>query len=276
MFNDLHLHHKPGRKSVDPKKLVAAMDQAGVEKLALMSWYGGTIEEQAENIEQVARIAAGSPDRIYPLAWVEPAIGTPLEYLEKLVTKKGFRGFKMIPNRWYPYEERLVPYYEKMVALRTPCLFHSGILYFHTLSSKYCRPVFYEDLFRVSDFRFALAHISWPWTAECLALSGQWRSARDRGETSAEFFIDITPGTPEFCREEILGKLLAFGSEKSLVFGTDGMVSGDDSEAGFPALKSVWKSHGSRDRKLFRKLSYPAATVKAILSGNFLRFFGEA
>ncbi|GEM_PF-4217450 len=81
MFCDIHLHHKPGKKEVDTSQLLAVMDKSGVEKIALFSWYGANLEEQEENIRQVEKIFSAAPDRIYGLAWIEPAHGTKLEFL---------------------------------------------------------------------------------------------------------------------------------------------------------------------------------------------------
>ena len=268
-YTDFHVHHHPEHGRIDAKVLLNQMDRAGLEKIALMSWYGGSLEEQSANIDAVAEVLAEAPERIYGLAWIEPRHKTPLDYLEKVIADKKYRGFKMIPNGWYPCDEQLFPYYRKMVELNAPCLFHSGILYFPTYSSKHCRPVYYEDLIKVDRFRFALAHISWPWTDECLALFGQWRSSRRKGTTS-EMFIDTTPGTPPFYREDALKNLMEFGAEDAMLFGTDCLVGKpEDSDR----QAETWQERIESDTLIYRKLAVSDKVIEKILRRNFDRFF---
>jgi predicted TIM-barrel fold metal-dependent hydrolase len=82
----------------------------------------------------------------------------------------------MIPDHWYPYDEFMYPIYEKAEKLGVPIIFHSGILFGFKDSSRFCRPVNYEVLLNFPDLKFALAHISWPWVDECIALWGRFRS----------------------------------------------------------------------------------------------------
>jgi predicted TIM-barrel fold metal-dependent hydrolase len=141
---------------------------------------------------------------------------------------------------------------------------HSGILYFETFSSRFCRPAYYEALLQVPRFRFALAHIGWPWTDECLALFGQARSAKKSGYSTAEMYIDITPGTPPDYRENALRHLLNFGADDYLIYGTDLF------------LANVVSSAAARIKKeliLFRKLKMTGKTADKILRRNFERFF---
>jgi predicted TIM-barrel fold metal-dependent hydrolase len=273
-YADIHIHQNyvnPAEK-VDVKSLLNSMDRVGIEKIAVISAYGENLQQQETNIDIAARIIAQCPDRLYGLAWIEPAHHTPLEFLEKVICEKKFRGFKMIPNHWYPCEEKLIPYYEKIAELNVPCLFHSGILYFKTYSSKYCRPVYYEDLIRIKNFRFALAHISWPWTDECLALYGQWRAAKHSLCITSEMFIDITPGTPSFYRKEALKKLLLFNAEDGLIFGTDFKLTTHDFSYIQP---EQWEKRINDDKEIFNQIGVSAETTEKIFYKNFLRFFGD-
>lgn len=270
-YVDIHVHHQPGQGKFRVKSLLHAMDKADVERIALMSWYGENLEEQRRNVDDVAGILRECPDRIYGLAWIEPKHNTPLSDLERIICEQKYRGFKMIPNGWYPYDQALFPYYEKIAALNVPCLFHSGILFLHTFSSKYCRPVFFEDLFKVERFRFALAHISWPWTDECLALFGQWRSLKKKMGLTSEMFIDTTPGTPPEYREEALKRLIAYQARDSLLFGTDHMVSpGCD----FEKLVNGWKSGVRNDARIYDNIRNVDDISEHVFYMNSERFFG--
>jgi predicted TIM-barrel fold metal-dependent hydrolase len=240
------------------------MDKAGLEHMAILSWYGHSLEEQKLNIRHTGKFIAQAPDRFYGLAWIEPRHKTPLGLLDWVVCEQKFRGFKMIPNQWYPCEERILKYCEKMAALRVPCLFHSGILYFETFSSRFCRPAYYEALLQVPRFRFALAHISWPWTDECLALFGSARSARQSGHSTAEMFIDISPGTPADYRKEALRHLMNFGTEDFLVYGSDVFLADE-------YITTKLK----RDLDLFKKLKISRQSIDKICRHNFERFFSR-
>ncbi len=270
-YTDVHVHHLPNGKEITAKSILNAMDKTGLEKIAIISWYGEDLDEQERNIEETAKIISECSDRLYGLAWIEPKHNTPIDSLEKIIYDRKYRGFKMIPNTWYPGEERILPYYEKMAELGVPCLFHSGILYFHTYSSKYCRPVYYEDLIKINKFKFALAHISWPWTDECLALFGQWRALKNKYKITSEMFVDTTPGTPPEYREDALRKLLAFGAENVMLFGTDNTISGQHIDN----VTEIWKTHLQKDINIYKKLSVPESTIEKILSANFERFFSK-
>ncbi|MDD2708475.1 MAG: amidohydrolase family protein [Verrucomicrobiae bacterium] len=261
-FNDIHVHLYEKQTS-SARELLKNMDKLGVEKVALLSWYGDDLRKQRENIERMASLVAVCPDRLYGMAWIEPRIKTPLDMLDWAVEKKGCRGFKMIPNHWYPYEERILRYGERMAQLDVPCLFHSGILYFKTFSSRFCRPVYYEDLLTIKNFRFALAHVSWPWTDECLALFGEFRCMRAQGCASAEMFIDLTPGTPPNYRRQVVERLITFGAEDFMLYGTDANFDG--------IMDSARIKRG--DSSLFRQLKLGKNTIEKIARKNFDRFF---
>ena len=262
-YADIHVHHK--HTGTTASSILKTMDEVGLEKICLISWYGKNLEQQKKNLEEVAAIMSECPQRIYGLAWIEPRHKTPLELLEWAVCEKKYRGFKMIPNKWSPDEEWLFPYYEKMAELGVPCLFHSGILYFEHLSSRYCRHVNYEELIRVSNFTFALAHISWPWTDECLALFGQARALKTRVGYTSEMFIDITPGTPPDYRIDAFRRLISFGAEDNMILGTD---LGSDN-------LSAFKKQIENELRIFEKLELSQNVIKKICYDNFHKFFGE-
>jgi predicted TIM-barrel fold metal-dependent hydrolase len=81
----------------------------------------------------------------------------------------------------------------------------------------------FEPLLEIPNLRFALAHVSWPWCDENLAVYGFWNSRKEHGTTSAEMFIDTTPGTPHIYRREVFSKIYTIGYdiENNLIFGTD-------------------------------------------------------
>jgi len=265
-FNDIHVHCY-GRKDseVSSSELLKVMDKAGMDHIAVISWYGHDLKEQKANIIQTGKFIAEAPDRLYGLAWIEPLHKMPLSLLDWAIGDLKYKGFKMIPNNWHPCDEPILKYCERMAAMQAPCLFHSGILYFETFSSRFCRPVYYEALLKVPRFRFALAHVSWPWTDECLALFGQARSAKMTGHSTAEMFIDITPGTPPDYRENALRHLLNFGAEDFMIYGTDFSLSGISAQSSAGAIK--------KELALYKKLGMSCGTTDKIVRRNFEKFF---
>jgi len=113
--------------------------------------------------------------------------------------------------------------WERIAKTGKPILSHSGILYGNGPWSQYNRPVGFEPLFEIPRLRFALAHVSWPWCDENLAVYGFWQSRKNRKTTSAEMFIDTTPGTPKIYRREVFNKIynIGYNIENNIIFGTD-------------------------------------------------------
>lgn len=272
-YKDTHVHYSGDAVSGTAKSILKIMDEVGVERIALISMWGKDLGEQEKNIEQAHKVISECPDRLYGLAWIEPKHDTPLELLDKVISDKGFRGFKMIPNRWYPCDEKLFPYYEKMAGLNAPCLFHSGILHFNTYSSRFCRPIYYEDLISVKNFRFALAHISWPWTDECFALYGQSGAMREYYGATSEMFIDATPGTPKIYREEVFRKILSAREFGRIMYGSDMGMHAQGIEKDPQAFINNWKNSLKRDIDILTKLGASEEAKTKFFSGNFEKFF---
>jgi predicted TIM-barrel fold metal-dependent hydrolase len=182
---------------------------------------GGEIVPPASALAQVMEWAAFSK-RIIPFFWIDPLDGDAFDQVDKAVAA-GIAGFKVISNRFFPGDPRPMQVWEHIAKAGKPILFHSGILYGSGPCSQYNRPVGFEPLFEIPKLRFALAHVSWPWCDECLAVYGYWQSRKGRGSTSTEMFIDTTPGTPGIYRREVFSKIYGIGYdiENNLIFGTD-------------------------------------------------------
>lgn len=290
MIVDCHVHSS-GNESIDT--VLKGMDKARLDKAVVFSPYPSfspemvgrstpttgvtrhlgfsypevTSEKQREAVEFISRLQKEAPDRIIGFIWLEPRLKDAVQILEWAITSKELKGVKMIPDHWYPYDEFMYPIYGKIEELEVPVLFHSGILFGFKDSSRFCRPVNYEVLISFPKLRFALAHISWPWVDECIALWGRFRAAiRERGEKAeVQMFIDITPGTPLIYRRESLQKLIAYGAEDYMLFGTD-CSAGNLSYARY---------HIERDIAILRQeIGVSEATVNKILGGNALKFLG--
>ncbi|MGE5532255.1 MAG: amidohydrolase family protein, partial [Bacteroidota bacterium] len=122
---------------------------------------------------------------------------------------------------WSACDEFMFPIYEQVRDLGKIIHFHSGILYAFGDSSRFCRPALFEALINFPGLRFALAHISWPWTDECIALFGHFRSAAGHRGNESGMWIDTSRGTPDDWRLDALRKAVGFCGTNRLMYGTD-------------------------------------------------------
>lgn len=159
--------------------------------------------------------------------------------------------------------------YKAIAELDKPILFHSGILWDGAFSSIYNRPAGFEVLLGIKGLRFALAHISWPWYDECIAVYGKFLHARRGGYgVSCEMFIDVTPGTPSIYRKDALTKLLKTGYpvENNILFGSDNYIDNYYIHATANTIHN--------DNLIYDELEINQEIRNCIFSGNLKRFLG--
>jgi len=288
MLIDCHVH-SIGNETID--EVIGSMDQYGVDKAIVFAPYPGRFAEkgginaeptgymqfsylgvdeeaQRRSTKFISSLQAEAPDRVIAFAWIEPRLGNAVQNVEEAVTKFKCRGVKMIPDHWYPYDTKFFPLYEKIQEIDVPILFHSGILWGFKDSSRFCRPCNYEVLVNFPKLRFALAHISWPWTDECIALFGRFRAnlrgslLRDERAEGMQMYIDVTPGTPRFYRREVFKKALAYGCGDCMIFGSDSSASN---------LRNA-RHVAEMDKGIIRELGYPDEVINRIQSENIERY----
>ena len=280
MIIDCHVHTNPEVESSEAKskeELLKQLDIAGIDRMVLLSHrpasfakeggtgavMGGQSISPEAALTQVMEWAAFS-QRIIPFYWIDPLEEDAFDQVDKAVAA-GIAGFKVICNRHFPGEDRPMQVWEHIAKANKPMLFHSGILYGNGPWSQFNRPVGFEPLFDVPKLRFAMAHVSWPWYDECLAVYGFWRSRKSRGTSTAELFIDTTPGSPKIYRNEIFGKIYGIGYdiENNLIFGTD--------------CNSIYSSDYAKeilamDKEALEKAGASAEQREKYYSKNILRF----
>ena len=290
MLIDCHVHSRGTEKIGE---VISAMDQSGVDKAVIFAPYPGQLGEGAglnptpteymgfsylevtEDLQRkstrfISSLQAKVPDRIIAFAWIEPRLKNAAKNAEEAVTKYECKGIKMIPDHWYPHEPKFFPLYEKVQELEVPVLFHSGILFGFKDSSRFCRPSNYEVLINFPRLRFALAHVSWPWTDECIALFGRFRAnlrvdqllATEERAMEMQMYIDLTPGTPKFYRRDVFRRALAYGAADYMIFGSDA------SATNFQHAKDV----AEMDRGILIELGYSDEVIQRIQSKNIERF----
>ena len=222
---DCHVHVVG---EVDPAEMIAAMDANGVDRMILLSQPDRkSLDKTRENLLRTKATFDAAGERVSALAWVNPTIDGMADLAAEALTAMGYSGIKIIPDHWYAYEDRLQPFWARMNELAASILFHTGILYGWEDASRFCRPVYLEKLIEYPDIRFAMAHISWPWCEENLAVMGRMRAGARRapdGSRPWQSYVDLTPGTPPHIRRQAVANAIDFCGPDRIMFGTDAKV----------------------------------------------------
>jgi len=265
MILDTHIHiNKP---NIDQAALLAGMKKAGIDGGVLLSlrpaMYKRLDVPQApkERLENLMQWTQGQ-ETLFPFFWIDPTEDDAIGQVE-LAAKRGVAGFKIICSGYFPSDERVIKVCAAIAQTGKPILFHSGILWDGLPSSKYNRPAEFEALMQIDGLRFALAHMSWPWTDECLAVFGKIAQA---GNVKCQMFIDITPGTPPIYRKEALTKLFTIGYKVAdkVLFGSDCTVPEYGSE-----YARTWID---RDNAIYNELGLDQEQREKIFHKNLKNF----
>lgn len=268
MAIDVHVHTRGGE---DGGKILKALDDAGLERIVLLAVpphrngpEGETPPKDAhkKSIDDMVRMVAPDPDRLIGFAWIEPTLPDAREAIDYAFGEKNLRGVKMIPNHWYPADERAQACYKKIEEHGKPMLFHTGILWGTSDTSQYCRPAYYEIMLHYPGIRFAMAHISWPWTDECMAVNGKFRARQGAERTS---YIDITTGAPRIWKVDAMRKVFAYLGDDHVLYGSDSSRAEDGEDL---------KRHLAEDRSILRDAGASPETMERVFSTNALSWLG--
>lgn len=274
---DMHIH--TNTTDPDPSRLLAAMEESGT--------YGGCIFSTRplcpsyakglpfdDRLRQIFRWCEGNEDRLFPVVWLHPDEEDVLEKV-RIANEQGVSGFKFICTSFYPSEDRFIEIAHAIAETGKPMFLHSGIHYspdgFH-VDLDYNRPAAFTRLATVPGLRFSMGHCSWPWIDECIALFGKimHRAATmPAGTKRTEMYLDLTPGTPEYCREELLYKLYSFSQNTGdfILHGTDQVAEHYDA----PRVKERIQ----RDRAILDRHGVSLAMRERAYSDNLMRFLGK-
>jgi predicted TIM-barrel fold metal-dependent hydrolase len=208
---------------------------------------------------------------LFPFLFLDPSAADAIEQVRYAVAQ-GMFGFKVICNRCYPGDEKCMPVYREIARLGKPLMFHSGILYDGEFSSRFCRPTEFEALLWVPNLRFSIAHLSWPWLDECIALYGKFIHTSARGKAApAKLYLDNCPGTPPIYRREALAKIFTVGypaMTERVMFGVDSRYN--------PYKTQYAKDCIERDNNIYDELHLPDETRERIFHRNLMEFLGVA
>jgi len=264
MAIDVHIHT---RGTEDGAEILKAMDRVGLERVVLLGVPPYESDEAQRSkrphqvvVDKLAQQVQADPDRLIGFAWIEPPLPDAVQAVDYALGEKGLLGVKMIPNKWYPADERAQACYAKINDYGKPMLFHTGILWGTSDTSQYCRPAFYEIMFHYPRIRFAMAHISWPWTDECIAVNLKFK-VNQTGEWTS--YIDITSGAPRIWKVDALYKALNCVGDEHLLFGSDAFL---------PDGEEMVRGRLREDEQMLREAGASDETVKRVLSANALKW----
>ena len=266
---DMHIHL--WSEEGNPDHLINRFNEAGI--------YGGAVFSEApaemkmggsgngqERLKRVLSFTGKDPEKLIPVLWIHPYEEGALA-LVKTAVGQGIRGFKIICNNFYVYDTKSMELLSLIAETGLPVCFHSGILWDPGVSGKFNRPINWECLIEIPKLRFSLAHCSWPWYDECIALYGKFLFLSKQKEFSSEMFLDLTPGTPPSYRRDLLTKLITSGYDvdHNMMFG------GDCSAADY---RVEWAKKWLKiDNEIYDELGLGEEARGRIFGGNMLRFF---
>jgi len=262
---DLHVHSN--RATADPEAYVAKLEKAGVYGSAVFSpspHRGGlTLRER---LDFVVNFCKDYPGRLFPVLFIHPDDDGAAE-VAKEAADRGIAGFKMICGNYCVSEPKSMELIAAIARLGKPLCFHSGILWDGAPSGNNNRPVNWESMLNVPGLKFSLAHCSWPWYDECIALYGKIQNSYNSNPDACEMFFDLTPGTPVPYRRDLLTKLFTVGYDvkHNIMYGTDCNTDYN------PEWSKQWQDI---DNALYSELGIDEETRRRIYHDNFLRFFG--
>ncbi len=170
----------------------------------------------------VADAMRADPDVFIGFASVDPWAGKKaVDEVKRAVEELGLRGFKFHPasQAFYPNDRRFYPIYEAIARYDLPMLFHTGTTGIGAglpggggLKLGGCRPIPYMDDVAADfpDTNMILAHPSWPWQDESLAMAVH----------KPNVYIDLSGWSPKYFSPTLIQYANRMIQDKVL-FGTD-------------------------------------------------------
>jgi len=261
---DSHIHMM---KEVQRDEFFHSVKEAGISGGIILSLPPRTFNENtysaSDRLEKVLKLAENK-DNFFPFYFVDPLEEDACEQIDAAVSL-GISGFKIMCIDDYPDNPMAMRVYERIAYHNKPVLFHSGILWNSKNSSNFNRPANFECLIKIPGLRFALAHVGWPWYDECLAVFGKYIYSNLYGNSNT-MFIDITPGTPEIYRKEVITKLFCIGYDVAdyVLWGTDNFCENYNVE---------WAGNWVHiDNEIFHELKLTKKQIEQVFEKNLLKF----
>jgi predicted TIM-barrel fold metal-dependent hydrolase len=246
----------------DGDRLVAKMDEAGIEKSVLLAPDFTHVFESKYSYEDVAwqhaAVSKRHPGRFHVFFGIDPRWGQQgYTFFERSIEELGFAGLKIYPPCGYsPSDERLFPLYEICSAYGLPVLLHTGPTT-PTLSFAHADPYLIDAAaMRFPNVNFILAHGGVNFT-ERAKLMCNYRP---------NVYLDIAGFPAMMCPAGWRVSLRALFNQNinhKIIFGTDWPVFSMKDD-----LKAMINGMFGEDGPLAK---LPAAMVANIMAGNIER-----
>jgi predicted TIM-barrel fold metal-dependent hydrolase len=184
----------------DPHRLIAHMDECGIEKMALINYITPEVVGFTEEVNVFsADIARPYPERLIPFGGVDPRRHTDVAaHMDYLLGDLRLRGIKIHPpHQFFRANDYLndlslrglATVYETCIEYGVPVMFHTGTSIFPRARNKYGDPIDIDDV--IVDFpelKVILAHGGRPlWMDTALFLLRR----------SKNVFLDISSVPPK-------------------------------------------------------------------------------
>jgi len=171
--------------------------------------------------EEIAEDCARHPDVLIPFASVDPYKGrSGVREARRLVERHGVRGFKFHPSLqgFSPDDPMAFPLYATIEELGVPALFHTGqtgigagVAGGGGIRLRYSNPMLVDEVAAVfPDLRIILAHPSFPWQDEALAVATH----------KPQVHIDLSGWSPKYFPPQLIRYANTLLRDKML-FGSD-------------------------------------------------------
>jgi predicted TIM-barrel fold metal-dependent hydrolase len=171
--------------------------------------------------EEIAESCAAHADVLIPFASIDPHKGRAgVREARRLVERYGVRGFKFHPSiqAFSPNDPLAYPLYEAIEELGVPALFHTGQTGIGAgvrggggIRLKYSDPMLVDDVaVDFPDLRIILAHPSFPWQDEALAVATH----------KPQVYIDLSGWSPKYFPPQLVRYANTLLKDKVL-FGSD-------------------------------------------------------
>jgi predicted TIM-barrel fold metal-dependent hydrolase len=145
----------------DPHRLIAYMDERGIEKLVMINFVSPEVFGFTEEVNTfAAEMARLYPDRLLPLGGIDPRrVPDVVAEMDRLLGDLRLRGIKIHPphqffrpNAYLDQVELrgLATVYEKCIEYSVPVMFHTGTSIFPGARNKYGDPLAIDDV--IVDF----------------------------------------------------------------------------------------------------------------------------
>lgn len=169
----------------------------------------------------VAEAVRDHPDVFMGFGIVDPWQGEVARREIRRIKELGLHGvgeFNPARQHFFPNDPRFYPLWEEAERQGLPVLFHSGYAAAGSgrpggrgVKLKYTQPIHLDDVAAdFPDLTIIIAHPSWPWTAESLAI------ARHKGNV----YIDLSGWAPKYFPAELVQQVDTLLQDKAL-FGSD-------------------------------------------------------